>query len=279
MFDYLLNILNKSYYFLFDRFIIYPMLRFLHNQYNLRFMNLGYQSLEDEELPNLKKLCAEDLCCKANIALYEKALSLCPKYPNFDGLRLLEVGCGQGGGIEWILRAHQSFVAVNGIEPIIVDSKCGRIVQGRAEQLPFDNDSFDIVLSVESSHLYANCRQFFQECSRVLCEDGFLCWTDLRYTHQLSTTLHEARESGLQLNRMEDITLQVLRGIQLTSARYESMLQHAPYFVRLFQESIRTTYCAPGTLSYQRFLTHKKIYVCACWQNQNSKHKNSSTTM
>lgn len=67
-------------------------------------MNLGYQSKEDEDFPILGKLFETDNCCKANITLYEKALSLCPKYPNFDGLQLLEVGCGQGGGIEWILR-------------------------------------------------------------------------------------------------------------------------------------------------------------------------------
>lgn len=104
MIDYLINILHRFYYFLFDRFILYPLLSLLHNKMSLRFMNLGYQCKKNEHFPVLEKLYENDNCCKANVALYEKALSLFPKYPNFVGLQLLEVGCGQGGGIEWILR-------------------------------------------------------------------------------------------------------------------------------------------------------------------------------
>lgn len=60
--------------------------------------------MKDEDFPTLEKLSEIDNCCEANIALYKKILSLCPKYRNFGGLRLLEIGCGQGGGIEWISR-------------------------------------------------------------------------------------------------------------------------------------------------------------------------------
>ncbi|VDK75389.1 unnamed protein product [Litomosoides sigmodontis] len=229
-------------------------------------MNLGYQRKKDEDFPVLEKLSELDSCCIANIALYEKTLSLCPKYSNFGGLRLLEVGCGQGGGIDWILRAH-SFADVIGVDPVIVDSCSGRAVTGNAEKLPFASDSFDIIINVESSHLYGNCQQFFLECSRVLCENGFLCWADLRYTHKLKITMAQAQKSGLHLIRKDDITEQVLQGIELTAARYDALLQNAPYFVRLFQNSIRTTYCAPGTRSYERFLKREKIYICACWQN------------
>uniref|UniRef100_A0A8R1TTH4 Methyltransf_11 domain-containing protein n=1 Tax=Onchocerca volvulus TaxID=6282 RepID=A0A8R1TTH4_ONCVO len=266
MVGYLMDIFHRLYYFLFDRLILYPLLSLLHDKFNIRFMNLGYQCKEDEDFPVLNKMSEMDNCCKANITLYEKALSLCPKYPNFDGLRLLEVGCGQGGGIEWILRAH-SFADVNGVDLVTVNSCFGKIIKGNAEKLPFINDSFDVIINIESSHLYGNCRQFFLECSRVLCENGFLCWADLRYTHQFETTMIEAQRSCLHLITMEDITEQVLQGIESTTARYDAMLQNAPYFIRYFQNSIRTTYCAPGTRSYGRLLKHEKTYVCACWQN------------
>lgn len=104
MIGYLMDMLYRLYYFLFDRLILYPLLSLLCDKLSIRFMNLGYQSKEDEDFPVLEKLSEMDNCCKANITLYEKTLSLCPKYPNFIGLRLLEVGCGQGGGIEWISR-------------------------------------------------------------------------------------------------------------------------------------------------------------------------------
>lgn len=80
-------------------------------------------------------------------------------------------------------------------------------------------------------------------------------------------TMTQAQRSNLQLIRIEDITEQVLQGIESTAARYDVMLQNAPYLIRLFQNSIRTTYCAPGTRSYERFLKREKMYVCACWQN------------
>lgn len=104
MIGYLTDILHRVYYFLFDRLILYPLLNLLCDKLSIRFMNLGYQRKKDEDFPVLEKLSESDNCCIANIALYEKTLSLCPKYSNFGGLRLLEVGCGQGGGIEWILR-------------------------------------------------------------------------------------------------------------------------------------------------------------------------------
>uniref|UniRef100_A0A0R3RX17 Methyltransf_11 domain-containing protein n=1 Tax=Elaeophora elaphi TaxID=1147741 RepID=A0A0R3RX17_9BILA len=266
MLDYLMDILHRFYYFLFDRLILYPLLSLLCGKLNIRFMNLGYQCKKNEDFQVLKKLSEMDNCCIANITLYEKALSLCPKYPDFGGLRLLEVGCGQGGGIEWILRAH-SFATVNGTDLVIANSYSGKIVRGNAQKLPFDNDSFDIILNIESSHLYSNCQQFFLECSRVLSKNGFLCWADLRYTHQLKMTMIQAQRSGLHLITMEDVTEQVLQGIKLTAVRYDAMLQNAPYFIRLFQNSIRMTYCAPGTINYERFLKREKMYVCACWQN------------
>ncbi|VDM10472.1 unnamed protein product [Wuchereria bancrofti] len=266
MIGYLMDILHRLYFFLFDRSILYPLLNLLCSKLSIRFMNLGYQSKEDEDFPTLEKLSETDNCCKANITLYEKALSLCPKYPNFDGLQLLEVSCGQGGGIEWILRAH-SFAAVNGIDSIIADTYSGRIFRGNAEKLPFVNDSFDVIINIESSHLYGNCQQFFLECSRVLRENGFLCWADLRYTYQLKTTMIQVQRSGLHLITTEDITEQVLQGIESTAARYDAMLQNAPYLIHLFQNSIRTTYCAPGTKSYERLMKREKIYICACWQN------------
>ncbi|VDN44353.1 unnamed protein product [Gongylonema pulchrum] len=164
--------------------------------------------------------------------------------------------------------SRSSLKTVRGIDPIIVDSRSGLVTRGNAENLPFADKSFDIILNIESSHLYVSCQQFFRECSRVLSEHGFLCWADIHYTHKLNLTLNEAEQSGLRLIQLEDITEQVLQGIAVTSARYDAMLQTAPYFIRLFRNSIRATYCAPGTESYRRLMKREKIYICACWTNR-----------
>jgi ubiquinone/menaquinone biosynthesis C-methylase UbiE len=45
-------------------------------------------------------------------------------------------------------------------------------VEGNAEELPFDDKSFDAVLSVEASHLYLQFPRFLAEVARVLRSGG-----------------------------------------------------------------------------------------------------------
>lgn len=54
------------------------------------FLQIRENGVEESEAPH--------------IGLYEKTLSLHPQYPSLNDCRLLEVGCGQGGGIDWINR-------------------------------------------------------------------------------------------------------------------------------------------------------------------------------
>lgn len=75
----------------------------------------------------------------------------------------------------------------------------------------------------------------------------------------------EAMQAGLTLLKFEDITERVLLGILKTSARYDAMLDKAPFFIKLFRKTIRATYCAPGTEGYARLTRRQKIYACACW--------------
>ncbi|VDM73937.1 unnamed protein product [Strongylus vulgaris] len=80
------------------------------------------------------------------------------------------------------------------------------------------------MLNVESSHLYQDCEQFFRECARVLREGGYLCWIDLRYKTQVQDTRRQAITAGLVEERWDDITMNVLQGINRTAARYDRLL-------------------------------------------------------
>lgn len=55
-----------------------------------------------------------------------------------------------------------------------------RLMEGRAERLPIRDASVDILLNVESSHLYADMDAFLREVFRVLKPGGYFCWADLR---------------------------------------------------------------------------------------------------
>lgn len=78
-------------------------------------MNLGYSPLpycveetnlgKDETIKTvLNKIIESNDLNKAHYYLYEKALSMCPNYPIFEDLKIVEIGCGLGGGVEWIKR-------------------------------------------------------------------------------------------------------------------------------------------------------------------------------
>ncbi|VDL84902.1 unnamed protein product [Nippostrongylus brasiliensis] len=133
------------------------------------------------------------------------------------------------------------------------------------------------VINVESSHLYSNCEQFFRECRRVLKQSGRLCWIDLRYKSQVDETRKQAARAELIEERWDDVTENVLLGIQRTSTRYDQILNMVrylmdsfffatPWFVRMFSSSLRATYCAPGTHTYARFSTGEKGYYAAVWR-------------
>lgn len=115
------NYLRQMYYTLFDRFFLYPLMSMLPRKLNVQFMNLGYlpkkwstpQQVEDDLkidgddeiiFQKIKEVMELNDSRLAHCFLYEKTLSFCPKYPNFNNKQLLEVGCGLGGGIHWLKR-------------------------------------------------------------------------------------------------------------------------------------------------------------------------------
>ncbi len=74
--------------------------------------------------------------------------------------KLLDVGCGTGFSLDYFDCDCQ------GIEP----SKMGkedRIIKGKAENLPFKDNEFDIVISVTAIHNFDDIEQGLKEIKRV----------------------------------------------------------------------------------------------------------------
>ncbi|CAD5224904.1 unnamed protein product [Bursaphelenchus xylophilus] len=209
---------------------------------------------------------------RAHCELYERTLAKLPYYNDFNGKSLLEVGCGVGGGIRWIQKVHPDLDEIKGIDKWPSTNENPTIVQGNAEALPFKSNSFDIVLNIESSHLYSNPRKFFAEAYRVLKPGGHLCWADLRRAYKKEQPFAHAENAGLTLVEMQIINEQVLRGAQLTSAEYDKVLDRAPYFVKIFKNSIRATYCAPGTKFYNKLKNYETFYWICLWKKPSKSH-------
>jgi SAM-dependent methyltransferase len=100
-------------------------------------------------------------------------------YRFFAGKSVLEVGCGPNGVIFQLVNAKSRI----GLEPmdlddLIVDKKKISIVRkGIGEAMPFENESFDVILSFNALDHSARPVRVLQEIHRVLKKDGdFLLW-------------------------------------------------------------------------------------------------------
>jgi ubiquinone/menaquinone biosynthesis C-methylase UbiE len=228
------------------------------------FMNWSYEQDPPMALP----LDAANEPNRYPIQLYHATAT---QADGLAGMRVLEVGCGRGGGASYLTRAlnPESYVGLDlnaaGIE------FCRRrhhlpglgFVQGNAEDLPFPGESFDAVINVESSHCYPHFDRFLDEVGRVLRPDGMFLYADVRRQSecaQWEAALADAR--GLRVVSRRDINAEVLRGMELNSAQMEAVMEAlAPRFLR---RQARKGAPARGSVIYQNLESGYVSYRMYC---------------
>jgi ubiquinone/menaquinone biosynthesis C-methylase UbiE len=193
------------------------------------FMNYGYAptSRIAEETLKLQPQDEPDRLC---IQLYQQIVSPV----SLEGKRVLEVGCGRGGGASFLARYHRP-ANITGMdfssEAIgFCRQRHGTIGNlefsvGDAEKIPFPDASFDAVVNVESSHCYGNVAKFFSEVLRVLRPGGYFLFADLRVSAEMKE-LQEllAAKPQWQLVEQEDITERVAAALSADDARKRKMI-------------------------------------------------------
>lgn len=105
----------------------------------------------------------------------------------FFNKRLLDIGSGNGLGLKAaseLLKTNYALgvdlvcrLATNAHSNFYVEDKVNYI-QSDSEKLPLEDESFDIITNLESSHLYPKIEDFFSEVERALSFHGFFCYTD-----------------------------------------------------------------------------------------------------
>jgi ubiquinone/menaquinone biosynthesis C-methylase UbiE len=97
-----------------------------------------------------------------------------------DAPIVLEVGCGTGNYLEAVETI--TGVEVHGIDPSseMLERLRERLPEAKvqratAEELPFENSSFDLIYSVDVIHHVLNRPAYFREALRVLKQGGTLC--------------------------------------------------------------------------------------------------------
>ena len=185
-----------------------------------------------------------------------------------DGLNVLEVACGLGGGVQYLRRvfpAAQVFAVDLSLNAIRRSSDlCGaHYAAADAQQLPFKAESFAWVVAVECLHKL-DVERFFAEAGRVLQPGGVVCAVDFRAAPFPSISQRIANAcagQGLRLTEMADLTGRLLQAIDAGGPRQRRLLQAIP---RGFRQWGRELMAMPGSQRHASYLDGRRCYyLCA----------------
>jgi ubiquinone/menaquinone biosynthesis C-methylase UbiE len=143
------------------------------------------------------------------------------------GKTVLEVSCGHGGGASYLTRTLQP-AKYTGLdlnpEGIAFCQRRHQVpglnfVQGDAENLPFEANTFDAVINVEASHCYPHFEKFLTEVARVLKPGGHFLHADFRFTDRIPEWEQALANGPLRIVQQRVITAEVRRGMDHNSPR------------------------------------------------------------
>lgn len=142
-----------------------------------------------------------------------------------SGQRILDCGCGFGGTIAHLNdRLHDLDMVGLNIDPRQLEiarvnfkpqhGNRAEFIEGDACALPFDDNSFDLVLAVECIFHFSSRQRFFQEVKRVLRPGGTLALCDF-----------VPRQITLALDKVLNRFVQPLIGANFGAVDYSYSLQ------------------------------------------------------
>lgn len=114
-------------------------------------------------------------------SLYESVLN---RLDELSFNNLLDVGCGTGNLLKLISSRYDTQIAGVDLTPKMLNIariKLGDEVDLKiadSEELPFDNDKFDMVICTDSFHHYPHPDKVLGEIKRVLKQDGMILIAD-----------------------------------------------------------------------------------------------------
>jgi ubiquinone/menaquinone biosynthesis C-methylase UbiE len=196
----------------------------------VRFMNYGYHG---ENPPLLQEA---DEMERYPLQLYDLLASAA----SLENKQMLEVGCGRGGGSSYISRyfkpKHYDAIDLSGkaIKYCKKEYQIANLTHTKADaqNLPFEDNAFDFVINVESSHCYPDIAQFFSEVYRVLSPGGVFLYTDLRNQGNIAFLREKLSDTPFEVLKYENITSNVKNALAIDSKRREDLVDRiAPKFL------------------------------------------------
>jgi ubiquinone/menaquinone biosynthesis C-methylase UbiE len=225
------------------------------------YMNYGYAAVSGHEV--LPELDSDDEAYRLSFQLYHHLAAEI----DMENKSILEVGSGRGGGASMIKKYHKpkKMIGLDYSGPAV--RLCNRnismeglyFVKGDAENLPFNNESFDAVINVESSHCYDSMKQFLTEVKKVLRPGGHFLFTDFRYSDEIEELENQIARSGMKILKKRDITDNVIRALDEDhERRMETISKYVPRpFIKQFREFAGVR----DSVVYRAFENRNTIYL------------------
>ncbi len=228
------------------------------------FMNYGFI---DNDSPNLEPRDEPD---RLFIQLYHMNI----RDIELKGKDVLEIGSGRGGGAYWIARTYSpksligldySGAAVKLCNRMYGDQNNLKFIEGNAMSTRLDNDTFDVIYNVESSHCYSDMSQFLTETYRILKKGGYFAWTDFRNNETMKSNHDLFLSTGFTIEKEVNITSEVVSALNQVSDVKKSKIRQGtgPIIRRSFETfaGVRDTPVydsfTKGNLEYFRYLLRK----------------------
>ena len=228
-------------------------------------MNYGYYN---EEL--LITLDKDDELERYPIQLYHH---LCIQVELKDKV-IVEVGSGRGGGANFIAKYHKPKL-ITGVDlsPNAV-SLCNRsynldnlnFLVGDSAILPFEDNSVDVILNVESSHCYPSIPDFISEVCRVLKSGGHFLYCDLVIDSDLDDHLNKLKNNNLSDLNYIEITENIIKASELmTDDRNNIINKVKSSFLRKVLKSFASV---KGSKIYKSFVDRHYRYISLVTQKK-----------
>ena len=240
------------------------MHRIIINRYEgseVVFLNYGYEYLNTKENPlKLEERDEKERYC---LQLYHSTV----EGINLENKDVLEIGCGRGGGASYISRylKPKSYIGLDMAKEVIkFNSKYHKVpglsfVVGNAQEIKFEDESFDAIVNVESSRSYNDFEAFVSESYRVLRPKGHLLFADIRTEEENEILREQFKKAGFKVIKEENIIQNVVKALDMDSERrLKLMKEKSPRIIHGLAEEFSST---KGSKRYQEFADGTQIYM------------------
>lgn len=237
--------------------LVYGLISTLDVAKTTTLLNYGYVGKEKFPLPTSEEVN------RTRIQLYYHVAS----GTSLKNKNILEVGCGRGGGARWVtklLNPKKYFAIDLNAKEIqfckhhFSNVKSLNFSVGDAERIPFTNEKFEVVLNVESSHVYPNVEIFFKEVYRVLKPKGYFLHADFRPAHKVSDWIKQLKSAGFEIEKKENITPKVLLALDKDSDHKMRIIN--TYVPLIFRPYIARFAGVKGSNVYRNFQENRWEY-------------------